>query len=345
MTPVAELNPVIVSGVQVSRVSLHNQDEIDRKDIRIGDTIELQRAGDVIPQVVSVDKKKRNKNAKKFLIPSICPCCKSKTYKKNDEVAVRCSSGTSLCKAQQLGSLEYFVSRNAFNIEGLGGKNLEKFWKEGFIKYPYDIFYLSKYKNKIINKEGFGEKSYFNLINSINSKKKISLDKFIYSLGIPQVGQRTSKLLSKHFKNFNNWFSNLEKLKLEDNSAYNKLINIDGIGSDVVNDIKNFFNDEKISIVKKLSKALEKIEEYKISENINSKISEKIIVFTGTLDQMSRSEAKSKAEELGAKVVSAVTKNTDYVVAGTDSGKKKRIAEELKIKILNENEWIKFISK
>ena len=137
----------------------------------------------------------------------------------------------------------------------------------------------------------------------------------------------------------------MEKLKLEDNSAYNKLINIDGIGSDVVNDIKNFFNDEKISIVKKLSKALEKIEEYKISENINSKISEKIIVFTGSLDQMSRSEAKSKAEELGAKVVSAVTKNTDYVVAGTDSGKKKRIAEELKIKILNENEWIKFISK
>ena len=137
----------------------------------------------------------------------------------------------------------------------------------------------------------------------------------------------------------------MEKLKLEDSSAYNKLINIDGIGSDVVNDIKNFFNDEKILIVKKLSKALEKIEEYKISENINSKISEKIIVFTGTLDQMSRSEAKSKAEELGAKIVSAVTKNTDYVVAGTDSGKKKRIAEELKIKILNENEWIKFISK
>ena len=137
----------------------------------------------------------------------------------------------------------------------------------------------------------------------------------------------------------------MEKLKLEENSAYDKLINIDGIGSDVVNDIKNFFNDEKISIVKKLSKALEKIEEYKISENINSKISEKIIVFTGTLDQMSRSEAKSKAEELGAKVVSAVTKNTDYVIAGTDSGKKKRIAEELKIKILNENEWIKFISK
>ena len=201
LTPVAELNPVIVSGVKVSRVSLHNQDEIDRKDIRIGDTIELQRAGDVIPQVVSVDKKKRNKNAKKFLIPSIVkqnnevlyqrsdhadtkyytgadivlhafPDRPLKTYKKNDEVAVRCSSGTSLCKAQQLGSLEYFVSRDAFNIEGLGGKNLEKFWKEGFIKYPYDIFYLSKYKNKIINKEGFGEKSYFNLINSINSKKK-----------------------------------------------------------------------------------------------------------------------------------------------------------------------------
>ena len=345
LTPVAELEPVIVGGVKVSRVSLHNQDEIERKDIRIGDTIELQRAGDVIPQVISVDKNKRNKNAKKFLIPSVCPCCKSKTYKKKDEVAVRCSGGLSMCEAQQLGSLKYFVSRDAFNIEGLGGKNLKKFWKEGFIKYPYDIFYLDKYKNKIINKEGFGEKSYLNLINSINSIKTISLDKFIYSLGIPQVGQRTSRLLTKHFKNFNNWFSNLEKLKIGDNSAYNQLINIDGMGPDAINDIKKFFDDEKILIVKKLSKALDKIEEYKISEKIDSKISEKNIVFTGTLNQMSRSEAKSKAEELGAKVVSSVTKNTDYVIVGADSGKKEKIAKELNIKILNENEWIKYISK
>ena len=343
LTPVAELAPVLVGGVRVSRVSLHNQDEINRKDIRIGDTIKLQRAGDVIPQVISVDKSKRIKNAKRFIIPSICPCCKSKTYRKKNEVAIKCTGGLSLCEDQQLGSLEYFVSRNAFNIEGLGGKNLKKFWKDGFIKYPYDIFYLNKYKNEIINKEGFGEKSYLNLINSINLKKTISLEKFIYSLGTPQVGQRTSNLLSKHFKNFKSWFESIKNLSNSDIKMYDHFINIDGIGPDVVDDIKNFFNKEKNEIVRKLSKALDKIEEYKFTKQTNSKLSEKIIVFTGTLEKMSRSEAKSKAEELGAKVTNSVSNNTDYVIAGNDSGSKEKKARELNVKILNENEWIKFL--
>ena len=341
LTPVAELEPVFVGGVKVSRVSLHNQDEIDRKDIRIGDTIKLQRAGDVIPQVISVDKKKRIKKTNKFFIPSICPCCKSKTYRKKDEVAIKCSGGLSKCEDQQLGSLEYFVSRNAFNIEGLGEKNLKKFCKEGFIKYPYDIFYLDKYKNEIINKEGFGEKSYLNLINSINLKKIISLEKFIYSLGIPQIGQRTSNLLSKHFKNFKNWFESIKNLN--NKKMYDHYINIDGIGPDVVDDIKNFFNKEKIEIVKRLSQALNKIEEYKFSTQSNSKLSEKIIVFTGTLKNMSRSEAKSKAEELGAKVTNSVSNNTDYVIAGKDSGSKEKKARELNVRVLNENEWMKFL--
>ena len=343
LTPVAELAPVLVGGVRVSRVSLHNQDEINRKDIRIGDTIKLQRAGDVIPQVISVDKSKRIKNAKRFIIPSICPCCKSKTYRKKNEVAIKCTGGLSLCEDQQLGSLEYFVSRDAFNIEGLGEKNLKKFWKDKFIKYPYDIFYLNKYKNEIINKEGFGEKSYLNLINSINVKKTISLEKFIYSLGAPQVGQRTSNLLSKHFKNFKSWFESIKNLSNGDIKMYDHFINIDGIGPDVVDDIKNFFNKEKNEIVRKLSKALDKIEEYKFTKQTNSKLSEKIIVFTGTLEKMSRSEAKSKAEELGAKVTNSVSNNTDYVIAGKDSGSKEKKARELNVKILNENEWIKFL--
>ena len=343
LTPVAELTPVLVGGVRVSRVSLHNQDEINRKDIRIGDTIKLQRAGDVIPQVISVDKSKRIKNAKRFIIPSICPCCKSKTYRKKNEVAIKCTGGLSLCEDQQLGSLEYFVSRDAFNIEGLGEKNLKKFWKDKFIKYPYDIFYLNKYKNEIINKEGFGEKSYLNLINSINVKKTISLEKFIYSLGAPQVGQRTSNLLSKHFKNFKSWFESIKNLSNGDIKMYDHFINIDGIGPDVVDDIKNFFNKEKNEIVRKLSKALDKIEEYKFTKQTNSKLSEKIIVFTGTLEKMSRSEAKSKAEELGAKVTNSVSNNTDYVIAGNDSGSKEKKARELNVKILNENEWIKFL--
>ena len=343
LTPVAELAPVLVGGVRVSRVSLHNQDEINRKDIRIGDTIKLQRAGDVIPQVISVDKSKRIKNAKRFIIPSICPCCKSKTYRKKNEVAIKCTGGLSLCEDQQLGSLEYFVSRDAFNIEGLGEKNLKKFWKDKFIKYPYDIFYLNKYKNEIINKEGFGEKSYLNLINSINLKKTISLEKFIYSLGTPQVGQRTSNLLSKHFKNFKSWFESIKNLSNGDIKMYDHFINIDGIGPDVVDDIKNFFNKEKNEIVRKLSKALDKIEEYKFTKQTNSKLSEKIIVFTGTLEKMSRSEAKSKAEELGAKVTNSVSNNTDYVIAGKDSGSKEKKGRGLNVKILNENEWIKFL--
>ena len=343
LTPVAELAPVLVGGVRVSRVSLYNQDEINRKDIRIGDTIKLQRAGDVIPQVISVDKSKRIKNAKRFIIPSICPCCKSKTYRKKNEVAIKCTGGLSLCEDQQLGSLEYFVSRDAFNIDGLGEKNLKKFCKNGFIKYPYDIFYLNKYKNEIINKEGFGEKSYLNLINSINLKKTISLEKFIYSLGTPQVGQRTSNLLSKHFKNFKSWFESVKNLSNGDIKMYDHFINIDGIGPDVVDDIKNFFNKEKNEIVRKLSKALDKIEEYKFTKQTNSKLSEKIIVFTGTLEKMSRSEAKSKAEELGAKVTNSVSNNTDYVIAGKDSGSKEKKARELNVKILNENEWIKFL--
>ena len=341
LTPVAELEPVFVGGVKVSRVSLHNQDEIDRKDIRIGDTIKLQRAGDVIPQVISVNKNKRIKSSKKFFIPSICPCCKSKTYRKKGEVGIKCTGGLSKCEDQQLGSLEYFVSRNAFNIEGLGGKNLKKFWKEKFIKYQYDIFYLDKYKNDIINKEGFGEKSYSNLINSINLKKTISLEKFIYSLGIPQIGQRTSNLLSKHFKNFKDWFDSIKNLN--NKKMYEHYINIDGIGPDVVDDIKNFFDEEKIEIVKKLSQALNKIEEYKFSTQLNTKLSEKIIVFTGTLENMSRSEAKSKAEELGAKVTNSVSNNTDYVIVGKDSGSKEKKARELNVKVLNENEWMKLL--
>ena len=344
LTPVAELAPVLVGGVRVSRVSLHNQDEINRKDIRIGDTIKLQRAGDVIPQVISVDKSKRIKNAKRFIIPSICPCCKSKTYRKKNEVAIKCTGGLSLCEDQQLGSLEYFVSRDAFNIEGLGGKNLKKFWKDGFIKYPYDIFYLHKYKNQIINKEGFGEKSYLNLINSISLKKTISLEKFIYSLGAPQVGQRTSNLLSKHFKNFKNWFKSIKILSSGNQVMYDQFVNIDGIGPDIADDIKNFFDKEKIEIVNKLNIALHKIQEYRFSKQSNSKLSEKIIVFTGTLEKMSRSEAKSKAEELGAKVTNSVSNSTDYVIAGKDSGSKEKKAKELNVKILNENEWIKFLN-
>ena len=343
LTPVAELEPVYIGGVKVSRVSLHNQDEIDRKDIRIGDTIKLQRAGDVIPQVISVDKSKRNEKSKKFVIPNVCPCCKSKTDRKENEVAVKCTGGWSICEDQQIGSLEYFVSRNAFNIEGLGGRNLKKFWKEGFIKYPYDIFYLDKYKNNIINKEGFGEKSYSNLIKAINLKKKVSLEKFIYSLGIPQVGQRTSNLLSKHFKNFKSWFESIKSLSKNINNVYESYLNIDGIGPDVVEDIKNFFDKEKIEIVNKLNDALNNVESYKYSTKSNSKISEKIIVFTGTLKNMSRSEAKSKAEELGAKVTNSVSNNTDYVIAGTDSGSKEKKARDLKVKVLNESEWKKLI--
>lgn len=341
LTPVAELKPVNVGGVMVSRATLHNEDEIIRKDVREGDFVTIQRAGDVIPQVVEVDKTKRPSHSKPYEFPIRCPVCSSATEKPEGEAVRRCTGGL-ICRAQVLERLKHFVSKDAFDIDGLGEKQIELFYEKNLIKTPADIFLLEE-KNLSLEKqikdwEGWGDKSSENLFNAIKASKNISLDRFIFALGIRFVGEATAKLLAKNYQNYNNWKNALIKAAEGAVEEYNELINIDGIGKKVASEIISFFREtHNFEVLSNLEKHLN-ILEYK-PQQIVSSISGKSIVFTGTLIKMSRDEAKAKAESLGAKVISSVSKKTDFVVAGMDSGSKLKKANELGVKVLNEQEW------
>jgi DNA ligase (NAD+) len=330
LTPVAVLKPVTVGGVVVSRATLHNEDEIMRKDIRIGDTVTLQRAGDVIPQIVAVDLEARLASAatKEFRFPHICPECGSHTIREEDEAVRRCTGGL-ICKPQAMARLEHFVSRKAFDIEGLGGKNLEDL--NEFIQTPADIFKLRA--EQVEGREGWGKKSAENLINSINSRRVISLDKFIYSLGIRHIGESTAKLLAKNFKT-------LEAIR---NADLDSLSSIDGIGPAAAEELIGFFSEEhNQQLITALLHQIT-VEDFVVNTT-ESPITDKTVVFTGSLTKMSRDEAKARAESLGAKVSSSVSKRTDYVVAGEDAGSKLKKAAELGVQVLSEDEWIKLIN-
>ncbi len=344
LTPVAELEPVNVGGVMVARATLHNEDEIERKDIRIGDTVLVQRAGDVIPQVLSVIKEKRSIDAKKFEFPTICPVCGSHTIRQENEAVRRCVGGIT-CPAQATQAIIHFVSRDAFNIEGLGAKIVEDFYNEGIVKNPYDIFLLEE-KNapsldlfaqkqglELEKREGWGKKSVENLFESINAKKTISLARFIYALGIRQVGIATARLIAQNYITWNNFYQDMINQKTE------KLLAIDGVGEAMKTDIIEFFKEKHN--LEFLTNILTKINIEDFADNIDymSKIAGKTIVFTGTLQKISRSEAKAKALALGAKVAGSVSKNTDYVVVGADAGSKEKKAKELGISILSEEEF------
>ncbi len=337
LTPVAELEPITVGGVVVSRATLHNEDEIKRKDIRVSDHVVIQRAGDVIPQIVSVIMEKRKSDAKEFIFPDHCPDCGSLAIREKGEAARRCTGGL-ICKEQAVLRLIHFVSRDAFNIEGLGDKIIRSFWEEGIIKSPEDIFKIEeKIKSGQLNlkdREGWGELSQNNLIESINSRRKIPLDKFIYALGIRQIGQATSKLLAANYHDIDNFVLTMKNKDEE----YEKLIEIDGIGVSMADDIFGFFAEpHNLKIIENLKKELEIIP-YQAIDTGNSKIAGKTIVFTGNIS-ISRSEAKAQAEKLGAKVAGSVSKKTDYVVAGEGSGSKLKKARELGVTVLNEEEW------
>jgi DNA ligase (NAD+) len=345
LTPVAELDPINIGGVLVKRATLHNRDEIERKDIRVGDTVIVQRAGDVIPQIVAVDLNLRPQNSTSYEFKMICPVCGSIAEKEGEDAITRCTGGVS-CSAQALEGLKHFVSRNAFDIEGLGEKQIELFWEKDLIKSPADIFTLEERNNnslaKIENFEGFGKKSIDNLFLSINSRRKITLDKFIYALGIRHVGQENAKLLAKNYKNISDIKSKLQNASDELSEAFQELLNIDGIGKKVAHAIVSFFaNSNNVELIEKLEAQIEilPVEESKY----DSPISGKIVVFTGSLEKITRNEAKSQAENLGAKVASSVSKNTDYVIAGSDAGSKLKKANELGVKILSENEWLELI--
>ncbi len=351
LTPVAKLQPVTVGGVVVQNATLHNQDEIDRKDIRIGDTVTIQRAGDVIPQVVEVILEKRPKDSKPFSLPDKCPVCESVAVRENNEktgkqdAVLRCTGGL-ICPAQAVERLKHFVSRNAFDIDGMGAKQVEAFHAEGRIKVPADIFTLEERNthsdNKIENKEGWGLTSVRNLWKAINQRREISMDRFIYALAIRHVGENTAKILSKSYGNITDFITAMTNAVALDSEERQDLVNIDGIGEVAATTLVSFFNEEQnMTAVTELLKHVS-VATYE-SKEVTSAISGKTVVFTGTLEKMSRSEAKAQAERMGAKVSGSVSKKTDILIAGPGAGSKLKKAEELGINTLTEDEWLNLV--
>ena len=334
ITPVARLKPINIGGVIVSNATLHNFDEITRKDIRINDFVWVKRAGDVIPYVSRVDTEKRKKSNKKFDIPKKC-LCGSKIIKIEDEAVQRCSAGKNECKYQNLESFKHFVSKKAMNIDGLGEKLIEKFISLNLITSKLDIYKLENHKDKIITLDGFGEKSFLNLIDSINKSKITNLSRYLFSLGLRYLGENNSELISMYFKNKTRFKNFIQSKKLRE-----KLENIDGLGEKAISSFVNYFSDE-INIEESFA-LLDIIE---IIENEDSKISlNKSILFTGTLQKMSRDRAKELAKKKGYKIASNVSKNLDILVFGEKSGSKLKKAKDLKINILNEKDFLNLIN-
>ena len=352
LTPVAKLDPVTVGGVVVQNATLHNEDEIARKDVRVGDTVIVQRAGDVIPQILGVVQDKRPKSAKRFRFPDVCPACGSHATREinpntgKEDVVRRCTGGL-ICPAQRVERLKHFVSRNAFDIEGLGEKHIKAFYDDGLIQSPPDIFTLAKRdkraSSKLAEREGWGETSAAKLFDAIEARRNVRLDRFIYALGIPHVGEITARLLARNYGTAEAFVQAMRAAGANQQSeAFAELDNIEGIGPTVAASIADFFAEKhNVKVVDELlhevaPEPLEAIDHA-------SPISGKTVVFTGTLEKMTRSEAKARAERLGAKVAGSVSKNTDYVVAGPGAGSKLKNAKELGVKVLTEDEWLKLI--
>ena len=342
LTPVAKIKPINIGGVVVSNATLHNEDEIDRKDIRIGDLATIERAGDVIPHILSVDKTKRDKKSLKFIFPKKCPSCGSKTIKefnsvtKKEDAVRRCSSEGYECEKIAIEKLKHFVSKEAFNIDGFGKKIVENFWKLNLIKLPQDIFNLDF--KKIENLEGWGKQSMENLKYSINQRKNISLERLIYSLGIRHIGIENAKILSKYFKSFSNFINFSNELNSDD------ILNIDGIGETQLKSVKNFFDNKvNLNILKELKKILEV--KNVVTEDKNGLLNEKTFMVTGKLTGISRAEVKSLIEENSGSSVSTVSKKLNYLIIG-DKPTKKKVdkAKELKITILNQSQFLKMLN-
>lgn len=353
LTPVADLEPVNVGGVIVSHATLHNEDEIKRKDIRINDYVVVQRAGDVIPQVVEVLQEKRRPDSSEFKFPTVCPECGAHAIREEDEAVRRCTGGLT-CPAQAIERLKHFVSREAFDIEGLGGKIVEQFYNEGILRDPTDIFTLEERNGSsgpiedlfaviddkalhLERRDGWGKKSVENLFRAIRAKRRIELPRFIYALGIRQVGAATARLIARNYGSFRNFMTDMRNQDTE------RLLSIDGIGEAMAKDVIEFFNEEhNVSTVNRLLEEIT-VEDFVDNTNYNSPLSGKTVVFTGTLERMTRAEAKAKAQSLGAKVAGSVSAHTDYVIEGADAGSKAKKARELGVRILSEDEFLELI--
>jgi len=347
LTPVAKIESVNIGGVDISNATLHNEDEINRKDIRIGDTVCIQRAGDVIPQVLYVDKAKRNKNTKKFNFPDKCPSCGSKTIKefnystKKKDAVTRCPDPKFNCKEILREKLKHFVSKDALNIDGFGKKIIQNFWDLNMIKYPADIFNLNF--KKIANFEGWGDLSASNLEKAIKKSQKISLDKLIFAIGIRHIGQENAKTLAKYFvniKKFEELFDEKKRKKI-----LNYLLELDGIGETQVNSLETFFsNSSNLNTVSNLIKELN-VTDFKTSKS--GIFYGKTIMFTGGLSKMSRAEAKALVEKEGGKIIGTASKKLNYLVVGDSKPIPKKVekAKQLNIKILDENSWYGLLNR
>jgi DNA ligase (NAD+) len=354
LTPVAKLEPVTVGGVVVQNATLHNEDEIARKDVRVGDTVIVQRAGDVIPQILGVVEAKRRKSAKRFAFPETCPVCGSHAVREVNPVtgkvdAVRRCTGGLICPAQRVERLKHFVSRNAFDIEGLGEKHIQAFYDDGLIQSPPDIFTLAardrRSTTSLEGREGWGKTSAEKLFAAIEARRAVRLDRFIYALGIRHVGEITARLLARSYGSIEHFRKAMvAAASHRQGEAYAELDNIEGIGPAVAEAIADFFAEpHNVAVVDELLREV-RPEPLEAIEHA-SPISGKTVVFTGTLERMTRSEAKARAERLGAKVAGSVSKNTDYVVAGPGAGSKLKDAERLGLKVLSEEEWLALIGQ
>ena len=342
ITPVARVKKVKIGGVEVSNVTLHNEDEIERKDIRIGDTVLIERAGDVIPHILSVVKEKRTKMSEKYFISKHCPACGQITIKKEGEAARKCINTD--CKAQKIENLIHFCSKNGMNIDGLGNKQIKLFFKKGIVTKYSDIFKLYEKKDELISYDGFGELSVNKLLSNINKAKLVNFDKFLTSLGIKQVGENTSKILAEHYIDLPNLINNIKKATDKVSDEFHYLVNIDQIGMSVAEDIINFFNSStNLDELDKLSQQLS-IKPYQ-KLNVDNYFLNKKVVITGTLNNFTRDEIKTKLNSLGSKFVSQVSKNIDLVIYGENPGSKLSKAQELNIKMIDEKKLNEILDK
>ena len=337
LTPVAELEPVNVGGVLVARASLHNEDEIARKDIRVGDTVTIQRAGDVIPQILSVVAERRPADAVPFVFPDHCPVCGSLAPRPPGEAVRRCTGGL-ICPAQVVERLIHFASRAAFDIEGMGEKTVTEFHQQGWLSGPADIFRLAEREPEIAAREGWGELSARNLSRAIAARRTIPLDRFIYALGIRRIGERNARLLARHYGSFAEWRTGMLAARIIGSEAREALGGILGIGPAIAEELVEFFSEPRnLETLDTLAGMLTIVPA--AGETASGALAGKTLVFTGTLETMTRPEAKARAEALGAKVTDSVSKRTDFVVAGADAGSKARKAAELGVRVLTEAEF------
>ncbi|WND02840.1 NAD-dependent DNA ligase LigA [Temperatibacter marinus] len=343
LTPVAKLEPVNVGGVMVSNATLHNKDEIERLGVRVGDTVVIQRAGDVIPQIVEV--KSLDQDYDSFVFPDKCPECDSLASAEGDDVVIRCTGGL-VCPAQTIERLKHFVSRTAFDIDGMGDKQVEQFFAKGWIKTPADIFRLAQTDedkgSTLAHWEGWGEQSVGNLFAAIEERREIDFHRFLFGLGIRHVGQQNAKLLARNYETAENFRDHMTACGTADEKALSELLAIDGIGTKVAETLIQFFReDHNLEAYNDLLTSLTIKPVEAVAEG--SAVSGKIVVFTGTLTEMSRSEAKAKAESLGAKVSGSVSKKTDILVAGPGAGSKLKKAQALDVTTMSEQEWLDYI--